>query len=234
MGNVFHAFPELLARLDVEPDALIHVGAHHGEEMPFYEAAGFGQDRVTLVEPNPAAASLLRAQFPKANVVECACSDEPGDAVLHVMRRTNVSTLVSPDRRDRVTGTVPVKVRRLADIQAETNPAPDIAVIDAQGLELAVLRGADLASLTLVVVETCTVPDRTLASPYGDVSALMGGAGFIEVERWTRDQDWVSKWARGRRQRPTGGEIRDVVFLRDEPMPGKPAGPVYRAREVEG
>lgn len=215
MGNVFHAFPELLDRLDVEPRALIHVGAHHGEEFPFYRAAGFEQDQVTLVEPNPAAASLLRTSFPKARVVECACSDEPGEAVLHVMRRTNVSTLVTPDRRDRVTGTVRVKVRTLANVQAEAPGPPNVVVVDAQGLELAVLRGADLAAVDLAVVETCTVPDRTMASGYGDVSAFMAAAGFFEVDRWTRDQDWVSRWARGRRS-TTGGEIRDVVFARED------------------
>lgn len=214
MGNVFTAFPELVDRLDVEPRGLVHVGAHHGEEMPHYRAAGFEHDRITLVEPNPAAASLLRASFPRARVVECACSDAPGEALLHVMRRTNVSTLVAPDRRDRVTGSVRVRVRTLADVQAEAPGPPNVAVIDAQGLELAVLRGADLAPVDLVVVETCTVPDRTMASPYGDVSAFMAAAGFFEAERWTRDQDWVSRWARGRTS-STGGEIRDVVFARE-------------------
>lgn len=214
MGNVFTGFPDLIDRLDIEPRALVHVGAHHGEEMPHYQAAGFEQDQITLVEPNPAAASLLRTSFPRARVVECACSDTPGEAVLHVMHRTNVSTLVSPDRRDRVTGTVRVKVRTLADIQAAAPVRANVLVIDAQGLELAVLRGADLAAADLVIVETCTVPDRTLASPYGDVSAFMAGAGFFESDRWTRDQDWVSKWARGRRH-STGGEIRDVVFTRE-------------------
>lgn len=215
MGNVFHAFPEVLDRLGVEPRALIHVGAHHGEEMPHYRAAGFEHRAVTLVEPNPAAATLLREQFPDARVVECACSDAPGEAVLHVMHRTNVSTLVAPGRRDRVTGTVRVKVRTLAAVQAEAPMPPNVVVVDAQGLELAVLRGADLAAVDLAVVETCTVPDPTMASGYGDVSAFMAGAGFFEADRWARDLDWVSRWARGRRQRPTGGEIRDVVFARE-------------------
>lgn len=214
MGNVFHAFPALVERLGLQPRALVHVGAHHGEEMPFYEAAGFEQRAVTLVEPNPAVANLLRAEYPAAHVVEAACSDEPGEAVLHVMRRTNVSTIAAPSRHDQVTGTVRVKVRTLADVQAEAPGRPNVAVIDAQGVELAVLRGADLAPLDLVIVETCTVPDPTMASAYGDVSAFMAAAGFFEADRWVRDQDWVSRWARGRRQRPTGGEIRDVVFTR--------------------
>ena len=150
-----------------------------------------------------------------ARVLPYACSDTPGWGVLHLMRRTNVSTLVTPSRRDRVTGSVRVPVHTLAHVQADLAPGPpNVAVIDAQGLELAVLKGADLALLDLVIVETCTVPDRTMASPYGDVSAFMASAGFFEVDRWVRDQDWVSKWARGRPHR-TGGEIRDVVFARE-------------------
>lgn len=214
MGNVFHQFPELLSRLELEPVGLVHVGAHHGEEMPFYEAAGFAQRDITLVEPNPPAASLLRTQFPKANVVELACSDQPGEATLHVMRRTNVSTLATPDRRDQVTGTVHVRVTTLADIQKDAPGPPNIAVVDAQGLELQVLRGANLGALELVIVETCTVPDRTMASEYREVTAYMRAAGFGEIDRWTRDLDWIRRWARGKRQPITNGHVHDVVFQR--------------------
>lgn len=215
MGSVFTAFPALIERLGVEPRGLVHVGAHEGEEVPHYGAAGFEQDRLTLVEPHPELAERLHERFPSARVLPYACAAAPGWGVLHVMRRTNVSTLVAPDRRDRVTGSVRVPVHTLAHVQADLAPGPpNVAVIDAQGLELAVLQGADLAPLELVVVETCTVPDRTLASPYGDVAVFMADAGFAEVDRWTRDQDWVSKWARGRPHR-TGGEIRDVIYLRE-------------------
>lgn len=212
MGNVFTHFPALVDRIGLRIEHLVHVGAHLGEEVPYYRQAGIRL--LTLVEPIPELADRLRAEHPPEIVYEMACGSEPGRATLHIPRRTNMATLAEPQRADGRTRAVDVDVLPLSMIQDAQKVAPDAAVIDAQGRELDVLAGARLDELALVVVETCTVPDRTMASPYGDVTAFMAGAGFFEVDRWTRDQDWVSRWARGR-QHKTGGEIRDVVFVKE-------------------
>jgi FkbM family methyltransferase len=206
--NVFHAFPDLIARLGVDPRHLVHVGAHEGQEMPYYQAAGFR--RITLVEPIPALAAQLAADWPDAEVVQVACAERAGRETLHLMRRSNMSTLAAPDHRDRITGSIPVDVRRLADVA----PGANVAVVDAQGLELDVLRGANLELLDLAVVETCTVVDPTMADLYEHVVAFMAAAGFVEVDRWVRDYDRVHRWARGRASR-RAGEIRDVIFARE-------------------
>jgi FkbM family methyltransferase len=207
--NVFAAFPALVARLGVDPAHLVHVGAHEGQEMPFYRAAGFR--RITLVEPIPDLAARLRAAYPDAEVVEAACSDRHGTAALHLMRRSNMSTLAAPGRGDRTAGAVRVELVTLATVA----PSANVAVVDAQGHELAVLAGANLARLDLAVVETCTVADPTMAAGYDQVVAFMHRAGFGEVDRWTRDYQQVARWARGRTPRDRG-EIRDVIFAREK------------------
>lgn len=212
MGNVFAAFPALVERLGLRIEHLVHVGAHLGEEVPYYRAAGV--KIVTLVEPNPDLAERLRAEHPPEAVYGMACGRVPGTATLHIPRRTNMATLATPQRADGRTRTVEVDVVPLAMIQAAQKVPPDAAVIDAQGRELDVLAGARLADLALVVVETCTVPDPTMAAPYEAVSAFMAAAGFAEADRWTRDQDWVARWARGRAS-STGGEVRDVAYLKE-------------------
>ena len=136
MGSPFTAFPALADRLGVDRSHLVHVGAHEGQEVRYYRQARF--ERITLVEPIPELAARLRAQHSDLTVVECACSDEPGRADLHIMRRTNMSTLAQPGPRDPVVRVVNVEVRRLDDV------APDatVAVIDAQGFEDRVLAAA--------------------------------------------------------------------------------------------
>lgn len=209
MANVMRALPALLKNLGFTPTELVHVGAHEGQEVPIYYEAGI--PNITLVEPIPALAARLRAEYPDAIVHECACGGEPGREQLHVMARTNLSTLQAPEAGDRVADTIEVDVHRLDDLA----PTADAAVIDAQGRELSVLVAAPWKTLRLAIVETCTVDDPTMAAPYGHVVSYMHTHGFREVDRWVRDYDWLNRWARGPGQAPRGGEVRDVVFYRE-------------------
>ncbi len=207
--NVFEAFPALVQRLGNPPLHLVHVGAHEGQEMCFYRAAGVG--RITLVEPIPHLAARLHRRHPDTVVHQCACGSATGTARLTVMRHTNLSTLQEPQPGDGVDRVINVDVRRLDDLA----PDADAAVIDAQGCELDVLAGAQWSSLRLLIVETSTVDDPTMAAGYGDVSVLAARHGFYEFDRWSRDYDQVNAWARGPGQPRRGGEIRDVVFVRE-------------------
>lgn len=208
MTNPFAEFPALCLRYG-RPDHLVHVGAHTGQEMPFYRQAAVR--RITLVEPNPYLAQGLRGTYPDATVIECACGAATGRALLHVMQPSNMSTLAEPQPCDHVATAVAVDVRRLADVA----PDADTAVIDAQGFELEVLAAAPWDALRLVVVETSTVDDPTMAAPHDAVSAFMAGRGFTEIERWVRNYDDINRWARGPQMPSRGGEIRDVVFTRE-------------------
>jgi len=207
MGTVFKDFPALLEDLGIEPLHIIHVGAHQGEEMPFYKEAGVS--RITLVEPLPLLAAGLRDRFPEANVIQVACGKEEGTATLNIMSRTNLSTLVDPTEDDKVVRKIEVPVFRLADIQEDAN----IAVIDAQGLEIEVLRAAHMDRFDLVIVETCTVDDRTIAAPHDATVAFMEDMGFVPVNTWSRDYQWIARWGRGQATR-TKGEVRDVAFVK--------------------
>lgn len=202
-------FPRVLAELGVEPGGVCHVGAHLGEEVPFYRQAGF--ERIVLVEPHPTLAAGLRERFPDTVVIEAACSDRAGEATLHVMVRTNMSTIVTPTAADPVRSTVTVPLVRLDEVAGDAN----VIVIDAQGHELAVLAAAPWAQIDVLVVETCTVPDRTVASPYADVVALAEANGLREAHRWVRDYGFINRWGRGRAAPAVpAGEVRDVVFVR--------------------
>lgn len=182
---------------------LVHVGAHEGEEVPDYRAAGI--ERITLVEPIPALAAKLRARYPDVRVVEVACSDRDGQAKLHIPTRTQMASLTETVG-GRVVTVPTVTLSRVA-------PDADAAVIDVQGHEKDVLYGAPWLSLQLVVVETCTVDDPAVAAGYDDIVAFMSRRSWVELVHFARPYDFIQRWAFGRRTQ-TGGEVRDVVFVR--------------------
>lgn len=190
---------------------LVHVGAHDGEEATGYLTAGVA--RLTLVEPNPVLAGRLRTRHlgdDRVTVVEAACGAEQGEAFLNIPERTNMASLAAapggvPARAERVS------VRRLDDVA----PDADAAVIDVQGHEFEVLAAAPWATLRLLMVETCTVDDPSLSPPYEAMTAYMTSRGWREVARYGRDYDWIQRWAFGRTTH-TGGEVRDVVYVRGE------------------
>ncbi|MFF0597913.1 FkbM family methyltransferase [Streptomyces antibioticus] len=213
MTNPFEALPSLLAGLGLDVQHVLHVGAHLGEEVPFYRQAGIGA--FTLVEPSPFAAGRLRESFPGATVVEAACGARPGRGTLSVNVIRTSSSLAEPHPGDRILSTVAVDVTTVEAIAA---PDADMLVVDAQGLELDVLKGAGerLAGFQVVVCETCTLEDRTMAAPHDEVVAFMAGQGFAVAAVWERSYEEISWYVRGGPGEGTSYDrVNDVVFVRE-------------------
>lgn len=191
-----------------QPAWLAHVGAHDGEEVGGYLAAGI--PRITLVEPNPDLAGRLRRRYRgdrRVTVVEAACTAAGSGTVdLHVPDRTNMASLRPLDGAR----TVQVPAVRLDVIC----PHADAVVVDVQGAELEVLAAAPWRSLRVLVVEALDgVDDPAVAPPYTQVQALAAGHGLREVAAFPRSYDAVQRWATGRATN-MGGRILDVVFAR--------------------
>jgi len=215
MGSVFVDFPSLVVNLRIEPTHIIHVGAHRGEEVQFYKQANAGH--ITLVEPIPELAELLRDRYeddPTVTVIESACGPAPTIATLSIMQKTNLSTLVEPQQSDLLDRIIDVNVVRLDSIQGDAN----VAVIDAQGLELGVLGAADLTKFDLVIAECCTRDDPTIAVGYDAMVEFMDQNGFREANKWSRDYQWINKWSRGTKARfhRGGGAVYDAAFIKQE------------------
>ena len=191
------------------PGKLVHIGAHEGQEMKYYRQAGFNDVDITLIEPMPDYAALLRRRFPQTTVVQCAIDDrDTGVANFNVGKITNVSSLgCGPN--DQIARTIEVQVRRLRDVV----PNPEYMVIDAQGFELNVMKSSNWGTVKAFIVEACTIPDPTMASDYSSVSALAQSLGFHEIAKWSRSYDFIARWCRGTRAN-TGAEVLDVVYAR--------------------
>ncbi|MEX2113683.1 MAG: FkbM family methyltransferase [Pirellulales bacterium] len=149
----FHAFDILSSRTvfkSLRPGSVfVDVGANLG-----YYSLGAAQrvgeeGQVFAFEPNLTTLARLRrnvdlSQAGMIRVFDCALSDAPGQAVLHAPPEPTMhghASLVNQDWVDDVQTTVPV--RRLDDVLGQTLSRLDTIKIDAEGCELAVLRGAE-------------------------------------------------------------------------------------------
>lgn len=169
--EVFARLDELLA--GVARRGVVHVGAHHGQEVPAYRAAGF--ERIVLVEPNPAHWAALASLGDDVVLHRCAAGPR-GRATLHVTRYDTESSLLRPLQK-RVCRTVDVDVVPLADLQAGCN----VAVVDVQGGELDVLRTAALESLDAAIVECEVVPRYAGGARRDEIEAFFAAADGWEL-----------------------------------------------------
>lgn len=173
----FGQLSNALQDLDVQPKHVLHVGAHLGQEVPHYRAAGI--ERITLVEPTPVNAEHLRVNFPEAAVIEAACGLTSGDAPLHIGAGDGAWNTL----RDAAGPLVIVAVVTVAQIQG----LADMLVVDTQGTELEVLMSADLSRLELVVVET-NVAGSPDAASLDDVTAYMADCDWRLALLWSHDR----------------------------------------------
>lgn len=195
-----HNHPAILEELlkhgmDTVPHTgVIHVGAHHGQEVETYLRAGFS--RVVLVEPNPACADLLRAQHEKnrkVRVFEEALSDFNGTADFHIHTSRTGSTepasLLKMKRFKEIVSTlhtpktlqVPV-ITLDALFLREKWEATDFSVLnlDTQGSELSILKGAGarLQSFSAVITEVQLIELYENAPLSPELNAFLTNAGF--------------------------------------------------------
>lgn len=191
-GWTFALLRPSLDRLGVEPRSVLHVGAHRGEELPYYRAAGFRT--IVMVEPDPDAADRIPALRPGEHVVVGAVGLSEGPATFHRNAKSYFSGLAERTRGgDRDVATFETTVRRADAIQAEMTDPANVLVVDTQGTEMDALASASLNGLDLVIVEAYgntglgRPPMVRCAAPFGELEAHMVAAGWRRRIRWVYD-----------------------------------------------
>jgi FkbM family methyltransferase len=185
-GWTFRLLPQALEALGVEPRHVLHVGAHHGEEVPTYLQCGF--TTITLVEPDADNCALMNAQewASRVRVYGVACASKTSLAApFYRNEATPFSSLTPNLRRGRVTTTT-VPVVRTSDLQADAN----VLVVDTQGTEMDVLWGADLSRLELVIVETQTRAPTAHGAYLPQLLHWASENGWQRRIEWVRERGW--------------------------------------------
>ena len=176
---------------------VIHVGAHAGEEVACYDAAGLRP--IVLIEANPRCCDTLGSTFGSrgdVTVVHAAMTDFDGRTTLHLHTSRSGSqeaaSLLDLKRFKDIVQTmttpsaVEVPARRLDEVRAERFPSEafNLLVIDTQGTELEVLRGAErtLASIDAVIVEVALLELYDGGAAADAIRAFLDQRGFVEVD----------------------------------------------------
>lgn len=200
---------ELLQSLRPESkgyQSLIHVGAHAGQEMPFYESRGFRD--IVWIEASPAMFAKLNrnieshahAQHRRANPTRhraiCALvTDREGDEVefFEYSNEGRSSSIFQfeeaghkrwPELRE--TGKVDrLKTRTLDSIAAQCGllETLDVLTVDVQGAELLVLKGAPklLSHVKALVCEVSTQPYYRGGVLFTELRDFLATQGFHPV-----------------------------------------------------
>ncbi|MBL8758238.1 MAG: FkbM family methyltransferase [Phycisphaerae bacterium] len=200
---LFELLPGWLDRFAIPRTGLIVVGAHEGQELPHYTRAGFA--RQLWIEPQPAPFARLTAALPPSPDIRAfnlACGPDNGTATMFTLQNNQglSNSLLPPNLHLREYPDMPpgepfqVPVVRLDDLltRERLDPAAfSFLVMDVQGYELHVLRGAPalLASgasspasgLQAILTEVSTAELYKGCALLPDMDAHLAAAGFTRV-----------------------------------------------------
>lgn len=179
---------------------VIHVGAHEGWEYDDYAHAGIA--RQVWFEPIPEFFERLVQKLPMTPEIQAfrvACGSEPGHLTLHLVDGYygQCSSLLKPKRIMELhpglsnAGEIKVEVARLDDLlqreKVDLGPL-NLMVLDTQGYELEVLKGAERTvaeAVDYLVVEVVRTEMYEGCAFKKDVDEWVLSRGFVEVDtRW--------------------------------------------------
>lgn len=171
------------------PSSLLHVGANDGDEADLYRRCLL--ERVLYVEPLPAAFATLNARIaglPGHRAVQALCSDTDGETVdFNVSSNKGASSSMFPlgyhasvHKDITYTQTLRMTTTTVDTLTAGGAERFDVLLLDVQGAEMKVLRGAPrtLANARAVIAEVCEVPLYEGACTFDEVVDFLKPLGF--------------------------------------------------------
>lgn len=208
---------ELLRSCRLRVEGVVHVGAHVGDEVDDYRRCGIG--RQVWIEPQPEVFARLRARIagnPEARAYNVACGSSAGEAEMHLLSGNDgrSNSLLAPklhlERFPEFTpaGTIRVPVVTLDELFAREGLDPrayPLMVLDVQGFEMHVLRGAGgylSSGCKAVVSEVAAAELYAGGCLVGELDEFFGERGFVRLR---------TKWA--------AGCAGDAFYVRGELLP---------------
>lgn len=190
-------------KMGYELHGVVHVGANDGYEVPFYKVLRL---KIMAFEPLPHAFAKLQAR--RCECYRMALGNINGTVLLNVSKGDGQGSSCLDELRGDYTieDTIEVPMKRLADLIID--PAHDTLVVDVQGMELDVLRGADdkLRQFKYLNIECSEKPIYAGGASADEVIAYLAKFGFVQVT-------------------PTV-EHNDILFVHESVLKDAPAPPI--------
>lgn len=177
----------------VRPNHVIHVGAWEGVDVPDYLELKI--PRITLIEALPEKAKLLRNKFKtyeNVEILEYAASDTSGELVTFYPLNYGSSSLLKPNLDSlreifadfREMEAIKVQTLKLDDITT-SSVEQIMLIIDVQGAELEVLKGAVsvLEKTLLIKVEVSTVAYYEGQSYQSQIEQFLKAHDFVKISQ---------------------------------------------------
>jgi FkbM family methyltransferase len=183
---------QLLKTFSIRPIGIIHVGANDGNESPAYAAAAV--DVCVYVEPIPTVFAQLEKQisrFPGHVAIQALCTDRDGEVVkFNVASNNGRSSSILPlgDHAEKHPDIKYVSAIEIVGCTLDSLLAkhfPDVRfnllVIDVQGAELRVLKGAPelLKTIDAVFLEVSDCPLYEGCCRFEDIEAFFKPLGYM-------------------------------------------------------
>jgi FkbM family methyltransferase len=184
-------FEALLLKHQISIDHILHVGAHTGQEAESYEKVGASE--VTWVEANPAVVPALRQHVEPLGhrVITALTSDRSGDTVDFYITNNEQSSSILRLGTHRyehpevvVTESIPLVTTTLDDLcESAGIGSPNLLVLDVQGAELLVLRGAErvVAGTDCILAEVNERPLYEGTALLPEFDSYLAARGFDRV-----------------------------------------------------
>ncbi len=187
---------------------LIHIGAHEGQEIYYYEQYDF--EKIYFVEPIKECVDVIKNKIklkPRYQVFNCALGSEDKLEKFHVAdgHDSGSSSLLAPRESDiTFSKTIDVEVKKFTSLGLENI---DTAVIDTQGYEIEVLKGFNkkIYDLNIAIVEFANYEGYINQPKYKKLNKFMKEKGFVPVDQVKR----INKPFPTKR----GGSFGDVLFV---------------------
>jgi len=157
------SFKQSIAKHDLRITGVIHVGAHYGQEYHDYKAAGI--NNIIFIEPCSNAFKVLKDTFgaiPNIRLINSACGAEFGVAMMNVEQANQgmSNSLLKPAKHlqqypsIQFIETEEVEVHPLDELIDGEEFRYNLLVMDVQGYELEVLKGAEFTLLHMDYIYT--------------------------------------------------------------------------------
>lgn len=188
-------FKKAVAKHRMQITGVIHVGAHYGQE--YHDYAALGIKPILFIEPCNKAFQVLQETFgdnPDVVLFQSACGSEFSIGTMNVEQANQgmSNSLLKPAKHLEqypsitFTETEEVEVRKLDEIVAHLAPFNgNLLVMDVQGYELEVLRGALGTLATMIHYIYCEVNRDEVyegCAKVWELDTFLGEFGFTRVE----------------------------------------------------